>query len=73
MPDQDDEKPEYVTVMEAARTLGFSVRTLVRWMDEGRLPSVVISGESLLSRKDLEAILTRPAKDDPSGTEPGRS
>ena len=54
----------YLTVAEAARLLGFPLRTITRWVNEGRLPHVVIEGEKRLAPDDVRAILERPAKSD---------
>ena len=51
---------EYVTVIEAARLLGFPVRTITRWVNDGRLPYVVIEGNKLLARHDVDALVQGP-------------
>jgi excisionase family DNA binding protein len=60
----DDDDPEFLTTAEAARLLGMSVRTVVRWTNEGRLPSVVIDGEKRLSRRHLQALRKCPEEGD---------
>ena len=54
----------YLTVAEAARLLGFPVGTIARWVNEGRLPHVVIGGEKRLARDDVRAIFEGPANCD---------
>jgi excisionase family DNA binding protein len=54
-----DEDPEYLTVTEVARILRFSIRTIERWTDEGRLPFVLMSGEKRFARDDVDAMLRR--------------
>lgn len=54
----------YLTVAEAARLLGFPLRTIIRWVNEGRLPHVVIEGEKRLALDDVRAILEGPANCD---------
>ena len=65
MPAHDNDEPQYLTVLEAAMAVGFSAATLLRWMEQGRLPYVVISGERLLARKDVNCIIMRPTAEDP--------
>ena len=54
----------YLTLAEAAQLLGFRVRTITRWVNEGRLPHVVIEGEKRLARDDVRAIFEGPANCD---------
>ena len=60
----DERESGYLTVVEAARLLGFPVRTITRWVNQGRLPHVVIEGEKRLARDDVRAIFEGPAKRD---------
>jgi excisionase family DNA binding protein len=55
----DDEEPEYLSLAEAALRLRFSVKTLERWAEEGRLPFVIMSGEKRFALDDLDAIRKR--------------
>jgi excisionase family DNA binding protein len=57
----DEGESVYLTVAEAARLLGFPIRTITRWVNEGRLPYVVIEGEKCLARDDVRAIFEGPA------------
>ena len=59
----DDEEPELITVAEAARVLGFSIKTLARWVDEGRLGSVVIDGERRVARGEVLTLFLRRLTD----------
>ena len=54
----------YLTVAEAARLLGFPIRTITRWVNNGHLPFVVIEGKRLLARDDVYAILEDPTDSD---------
>ncbi len=51
---------EYVTMAEAARTLGIGLATLERWARDGRIPSKVTQDGKrvLLSRGLLKITLT---------------
>ena len=50
----------YLTLPEAAKLLGFSVRTITRWVNNGRLPYIVIGGKKLLARDDVHSMLEGP-------------
>ena len=69
--DDADERPQYLTVAEAARELGLSVRTLTRWIQEDRIPSVVASSETLVSRRTIAAMVSRPGQYGRDGDEIG--
>ena len=60
---------EYLTIVEAARVYRFSVRTITRSGEENRIPCVITSGEALVARRDLEAIVARPTASDPEAHE----
>jgi excisionase family DNA binding protein len=64
MVESEDEQPLVVTVAEAARRFGKSVRTVRRWMAEGRLPAVETPTGRMV---DLSGFF-RPGE----GAEPGR-
>ena len=52
---------EYLSLVEAARLLGMSPRTLRRWLRDGRLPyEVSEAGEPMLRREDLLRHLDPP-------------
>ena len=52
-----DAESQYLTVVEVARILRFSTKTIERWAREGRLPYVVICGERRFRRDDVDAIV----------------
>ncbi len=66
---ENDQASEYVTIIEAARLFGISARTLTRWVEQGRLPCVVISGQPLVAWKDVETTRRRPTSDGDEGNE----
>lgn len=55
---------EYVTVEEAARILGLSPRTVLRWIRDRRLPSEVTeNGDRRVRRDDLTRVMAFPPKE----------
>jgi excisionase family DNA binding protein len=52
--------PDFLRAGEIARLSGASVRTVRRWIAEEILPSVKVRGMRLVSRKDLERLLSPP-------------
>ena len=62
-----DQEPEYVTLGEAARLLGFSPRTLERWVESGRIPFLMTAeGERIFPLRELRE---HSARIDPSDME----
>jgi excisionase family DNA binding protein len=59
-PVSPDEVPEYLTIVDAARVAGLSVRTLRRWVREGRIPSDVAPDGTLVIRRSelIERVVT---------------
>ena len=63
--DADAEEELYLTLPEAARLYGLSLRTLTRWVDNGWVPYVMVVGKGRLVRKNLEAfVMARRNSDD---------
>ena len=65
IPDHDntDEKPEWLTIREAARVLRVHRKTVERWIAAGKLPVKAIPGRSgqeyRIKREDVMAYLER--------------
>lgn len=65
-------EPTYLTVNEAAESLGIHQATLRNAIREGRLPSNRIYGKIVVARADMEAYRerTRPTGEKPRGRPP---
>ena len=63
-PPRQDGDQEYLTMLEAAAASGFSTRMIERWMDEGRIGFIVVSGERLIMRQDFEGKIGKPRAGD---------
>ncbi|MDQ3980099.1 MAG: helix-turn-helix domain-containing protein [Actinomycetota bacterium] len=61
----EEDARDLLTVAEVARTYGVSLKTLLRWIENGRLPSIVSSaGVTLLRVSDVEALIVTPTQGD---------
>ena len=49
---------EYLRAREIAALTGVKLRTVRRWIADGRLPSVKVGGARLVARTDLVRLLT---------------
>jgi excisionase family DNA binding protein len=65
-----EEAGDLLPVGEVARAYGLSLNTLLRWIEEGRIPRIVSSaGLTLLRESDVEALIVNPK---PGGEPPHR-
>lgn len=48
---------QYLSPVEVAHLLGKSVRTVRRWIADGRLPSTRVGGSRLVALADIERVL----------------
>lgn len=49
--------PDYLTIGDAARLTGYSIKTLRRWADEGKVRSERSpGGQRLFLREDVDAL-----------------
>lgn len=56
---------DFLSVQDAARILGVSPRTLLRWIREGRIPHRVSeNGEPQLPREDVIRLMGPPEQGD---------
>jgi putative resolvase len=56
--------PEYLTIGDAARITGYSIKTLRRWADEGKVRAERSPGNHwMFDRDDVSAL---PKKSEPS-------
>ena len=61
---------DFLSVQDAARILGVSPRTLLRWIREGRIPHRVSeTGEPQLPREDVIRLMEPPAPGRPADDE----
>jgi excisionase family DNA binding protein len=49
----------FVTVEAAAKLTGFPTRTVVRWAEQGWIPSIVRDGRRYMRKADIEAMTLR--------------
>jgi predicted site-specific integrase-resolvase len=65
---------DMISAREAARILGRSPRTLIRWREEGYGPKVVgqIGKSYLYNRKDVEAFAEKRKEVEYRGRKPGK-
>ena len=55
-----DDRPRFISPAVAAALLGVSPRTIVRYVDEGRLQGIMLpSGKRRVSQSAVDAILGR--------------
>lgn len=52
----DLEQPIFVKSSEAARILGITRRTVIRWVHNGTLPGRVIAGSCLVSKTAIDRM-----------------
>lgn len=58
MPPPDQSPRDYLTVSEAARLIGVSTRTILRYQESGRLPAHRLpSGHRRFRLADVEALI----------------
>ncbi|WP_409485128.1 excisionase family DNA-binding protein [Arsenicicoccus dermatophilus] len=53
-------RPRYMTLQEAAIDTGFTVKTLRRWISDGRLPAYRFGGRVIRVRPEDVDALARP-------------